>query len=124
MPALCSNSRMLMPLELGIGLRYLRARRRTRFASFITLASMLGIAVGVAALIVILSVMNGFENELRGRLLGMSAHASILGDEGIVENWEEVLAVVRADPAVAGAAPLATIEGMIRAEAGVVSGAR
>ena len=107
---------MLMPLELGIGLRYLRARRRTRFASFITLASMLGIAVGVAALIVILSVMNGFENELRGRLLGMSAHASISAEDGTLDDWQEVLSIVRADAGVAGAAPLATIEGMIRAD--------
>ncbi|MEO0579714.1 MAG: lipoprotein-releasing system transmembrane subunit LolC, partial [Pseudomonadota bacterium] len=68
---------MPLPLELGIGLRYLRARRRTRFASFITVASLFGIAVGVTALIVILSVMNGFENELRERLLGMTAHARL-----------------------------------------------
>ena len=60
---------MINPVELFVGLRYLRAKRRTRFVSFITLISLLGIGLGVAALIVILSVMNGFEGELRTRLL-------------------------------------------------------
>ncbi len=68
---------MLNPVELFVGLRYLRAKRRTAFVSFITLISLLGIALGVAALIVILSVMNGFEGELRNRLLSMSAHGEI-----------------------------------------------
>lgn len=107
---------MLMPLEIGLGLRYLRARRRTRIASFITVASLLGIAVGVAALIVILSVMNGFENELRGRLLGMTAHATITGGQRPLGDWRRVLDHASDDPAVAGAAPLVTIEGMIRAD--------
>ncbi|MBT8436405.1 MAG: ABC transporter permease, partial [Gammaproteobacteria bacterium] len=62
---------MKMPLEAFVGLRYTRAKRRNHFISFITLISMLGIALGVMALIVVLSVMNGFENELRGRILGM-----------------------------------------------------
>ena len=107
---------MLMPLELGLGLRYLRARRRTRIASFITLASLLGIAVGVAALIVILSVMNGFENELRGRLLGMTAHATVTGADGPLADWRRVLERAADDEAVAGAAPLVSIEGMISAD--------
>lgn len=107
---------MLLPLELGIGLRYLRARRRTRFASFITLASMLGIAVGVMALIVILSVMNGFENELRQRLLGMTAHARISASEGALEDWGAIRDEVLSLDAVAGAAPVTVIEGMIRNE--------
>ena len=67
---------MLKPVELFIGLRYLRAKRRTRFVSFITLISLLGISLGVAALIVILSVMNGFEGELRNRLLLSLIHIS------------------------------------------------
>ena len=74
---------MIQAHELFIGLRYLRAKRRTRFVSFITLISLLGIALGVAALIVILSVMNGFEGELRNRLLSMSAHGSVTGTEGV-----------------------------------------
>jgi lipoprotein-releasing system permease protein len=76
--------RMTNSAELFVGLRYLRAKRRTRFVSFITLISLVGIALGVAALIVILSVMNGFEGELRSRLLSMTAHGYVTGTEGQV----------------------------------------
>ncbi len=107
---------MLRPLEIGIGLRYLRARRRTRFASFITLASMLGIAVGVAALIVILSVMNGFENELRGRMLGMSAHVTVRAASGTLADAAALRARLLADADVVAAAPLTPLEGMIRGD--------
>ena len=78
---------MLNPVELFVGLRYLRAKRRTRFVSFITLISLIGIALGVAALIVILSVMNGFEGELRNRLLSMSAHGKVTAAEGTIADW-------------------------------------
>ncbi len=100
--------------ELFIGLRYLRAKRRTRFVSFITLISLLGIALGVAALIVILSVMNGFEGELRNRLLSMSAHGSVTGSEGVTDDWRSLLDAVNAQPGIAAAAPLVSMEGMIR----------
>ncbi len=107
---------MIRPLELGIGLRYLRARRRTRFVSFITLASSIGIAVGVAALIVILSVMNGFENELRTRLLGMTAHASLSGEDGTLADWPAVLERALEQPGVVAAAPYVEFEAMARSE--------
>ncbi len=107
------------PLELAIGFRYLRARRRTRFVSFITLASSIGIAIGVAALIVILSVMNGFENELRGRLLSMTAHASVTGAKGTLERWPRVLGRVREQPGVLAAAPYVEFEAMARSRAGL-----
>ncbi|MEL7535456.1 MAG: lipoprotein-releasing ABC transporter permease subunit [Pseudomonadota bacterium] len=108
---------MPLPLELGIGLRYLRARRRTRFASFITVASLFGIAVGVTALIVILSVMNGFENELRERLLGMTAHARLRAPAGeMIDDWRALRQRVLAVDEVTAAAPVTPIEGMIRAE--------
>ena len=68
---------MFKPLEVYVGLRYTRARRRNHFISFISLSSMLGIALGVTALITVLSVMNGFEKELRERILGMASHATI-----------------------------------------------
>ncbi len=77
---------------------------------------MLGIAVGVMALIVILSVMNGFENELRQRLLGMTAHARISASEGALEDWGAIRDEVLSLDAVAGAAPVTVIEGMIRNE--------
>ena len=105
---------MINPVELFVGLRYLKAKRRTRFVSFITLISLAGIALGVAALIVILSVMNGFEGELRSRLLSMSAHGSVTGSEGITDDWRGLIAKVTEHPGVAAAAPLVQMEGMIQ----------
>ena len=106
---------MINPVELFVGLRYLRAKRRTRFVSFITLISLLGIALGVAALIVILSVMNGFEGELRGRLLSMSAHGFVTGPEGVTNDWRRLVDDVQAEEGVAAAAPVVELEGMIQA---------
>ncbi len=105
---------MINPVELFVGLRYLRAKRRTRFVSFITLISLLGIALGVAALIVILSVMNGFEGELRNRLLSMSAHGSVTGRNGVTEDWRALVDEVGKEPGVLAAAPLIQLEGMIQ----------
>ena len=105
---------MLNPVELFVGLRYLRAKRRTRFVSFITLISLVGIALGVAALIVILSVMNGFEGELRNRLLSMSAHGKVTAAEGAVTDWQLLVEQVAAEPGVAAAAPFVQVEGMIQ----------
>jgi len=105
---------MINPVELFIGLRYLRAKRRTRFVSFITLISLLGIALGVAALIVILSVMNGFEGELRSRLLSMSAHGQVSGSAGVTEDWRSLLGEVNSHAGVAAAAPIVRMEGMMQ----------
>jgi len=105
---------MINPVELFVGLRYLRAKRRTRFVSFITLISLIGIALGVAALIVILSVMNGFEGELRGRLLSMSAHGTVSRSSGVTEDWETLVEEVNAEPGVTAAAPFVQMEGMIQ----------
>jgi lipoprotein-releasing system permease protein len=105
---------MINPVELFIGLRYLRAKRRTRFVSFITLISLIGIALGVAALIVILSVMNGFEGELRSRLLSMSAHGSVTGTDGVASDWRQLVTEVEAEEGVAAAAPVVELEGMIQ----------
>lgn len=105
---------MINPVELFVGLRYLRSKRRTRFVSFITLISLLGISLGVAALIVILSVMNGFEGELRSRLLSMSAHGSISGSGGVTRDWQALVADINAEPGVVAAAPFIQMEGMIR----------
>ncbi len=105
---------MLNPVELFIGLRYLRAKRRTRFVSFITLISLIGIALGVAALIVILSVMNGFEGELRNRLLSMSAHGTVNATEEPLENWRSLVDEISAEPGVDAAAPYVQMEGMIQ----------
>jgi len=92
----------------------LRAKRRTRFVSFITLISLIGIALGVAALIVILSVMNGFEGELRNRLLSMSAHGKVTATEGAIADWPTLVGEVAAEPGVTSAAPFVQVEGMIQ----------
>ena len=112
---------MINPVELFVGLRYLRAKRRTRFVSFITLISLLGISLGVAALIVIMSVMNGFEGELRSRLLSMSAHGSITGSGGVTRDWQALVADIRAEPGVVAAAPIIQMEGMIQSRGDLFS---
>ena len=104
---------MLNPVELFVGLRYLRAKRRTRFVSFITLISLAGIALGVAALIVILSVMNGFEGELRSRLLSMSAHGTVSSSNAI-QDWKSLVDEIEAEEGVRAAAPFVPMEGMIQ----------
>ncbi len=106
---------MIKAVELFVGLRYLRAKRRTRFVSFITGISLAGIALGVAALIVILSVMNGFEGELRSRLLSMTAHGFVSGDDGRVSDWTRLRDAVLAEDGVQAAAPVVEMEGMVRA---------
>ena len=105
---------MINPVELFVGLRYLRAKRRTRFVSFITLISLAGVALGVAALIVILSVMNGFEGELRSRLLSMSAHGFVTGPDRVTRDWQELITEVESQPGIAAAAPVVEMEGMIQ----------
>ena len=106
--------RMINSAELFVGLRYLRAKRRTRFVSFITLISLAGIALGVAALIVILSVMNGFEGELRDRLLSMTAHGYVTGSERELDAWPQVREQMLLEAGVVSAAPVVQMEGMIR----------
>jgi lipoprotein-releasing system permease protein len=104
---------MYRPLQLFVGLRYTRAKRRNHFISFISLTSMLGIALGVTALITVLSVMNGFEAELRQRILGMTAHATISGYSGTLDNWQELSEIANRHPQVIGTAPYIQKEGML-----------
>ncbi|MEQ1638232.1 MAG: lipoprotein-releasing ABC transporter permease subunit [Methylococcales bacterium] len=107
---------MFKPLILYIGLRYTRAKRRTQFISFITLTSVLGIALGVTALIAVLSVMNGFEAELRERILGMTSHITISGDNETLENWPALNEQVKGAPHVLGAAPFVNGQVMLSAD--------
>jgi len=104
---------MKLPLEIFVGLRYTRAKRRNHFISFISLISMLGIALGVMALIVVLSVMNGFENELRGRILGMVSHVTISSFRGPLDDWRELREKTLQHADVIGAAPYVEGEAMI-----------
>lgn len=101
------------PYELYIGLRYTRAKRRNHFISFISLISMLGIALGVAALIVVLSVMNGFQDELRNRILGVAAHIEITGFDNMLADWQKLAGEVRRVPEVKASAPYVMGQGLL-----------
>jgi len=103
----------LRPYELFIGLRYTRAKRRNHFISFISLISMLGMGLGVMALIVVLSVMNGFQKEIRERMLGASPHLEVVADGGRMYDWQAVLDRVAQHPQVAAAAPYVAGQGML-----------
>jgi len=104
---------MFHPPALFIGLRYVRTRSQGFFVSFISWVSMLGVCVGVAALITVLSVMNGFEAELRGRLLSLASHATLSGPPERMRNWHELAAKARAVPGVVGAAPYVETRAML-----------
>ncbi len=105
---------MFQPISLFVGLRYMRAKRRNHFISFISLTSMIGIALGVATLITVLSVMNGFEKELQERILGFVSHATIEDWGGEFENWEEVVESSLQNPEVTGAAPFIEQETLLK----------
>ncbi|MFC7300980.1 lipoprotein-releasing ABC transporter permease subunit [Cognatiluteimonas weifangensis] len=96
---------MFKPIPVAIGLRYLRAKRRNGFISFISMASILGIAIGVAALITTLAVMSGFQREIRDRMLQMAAHATVSADGEAMTHWRQAVDEARRDPRVVGAAP-------------------
>lgn len=103
---------MFRPLSIYIGTRYTRAKRRNHFISFISLTSMIGLALGVLAMIVVLSVMNGFQKEMSSRILGMVPHAVISGLEPL-DDWQAVAAAVKRSPQVLAAVPFAELEGML-----------
>ncbi|KFL37807.1 lipoprotein-releasing ABC transporter permease subunit [Arenimonas donghaensis] len=105
---------MLPNLSLAIGLRYLRAKRRNGFISFISMASILGIIIGVMALITTISVMSGFQQELRDRILGMVAHATVSGLDGPLQDWPRAVALAGEDPRVLGAAPYVETESLLQ----------
>jgi lipoprotein-releasing system permease protein len=102
---------MLQPYELFVGLRYTRAKRRNHFISFISLISILGIALGVTALITVMAVMNGFEKELRERILGAASHATITLYEEPMQEWQQLADAASEHPQVEGAAPY--VEGQV-----------
>ncbi len=105
---------MFKPIPVAIGLRYLRAKRRNGFISFISLASILGIALGVAALITTLAVMSGFQREIRDRMLQMAAHATVSADDGdVMQDWPLAVRSAMADKRVAGAAPYVETWGLL-----------
>jgi lipoprotein-releasing system permease protein len=99
--------------ELFIGLRYTRAKRRNHFISFISLTSMVGIALGVAALIVVLSVMNGFQHELRTRILGVASHIQITTGNNSLSDWPAMVRFAQGSKQIKAAAPYIMAQGML-----------
>lgn len=104
---------MFRPYEMFVGMRYLRSRSRNRFVSFISLISVLGIALAVAVLIVVLSVMNGFEHEVRTRILSVVSHGTISGMGGELMDWEILHQLAEQDPNVVASAPFIGGQGML-----------
>ncbi|WP_223579087.1 lipoprotein-releasing ABC transporter permease subunit [Kangiella taiwanensis] len=105
---------MRLPFSLFVGLRYTRAKRRDHFISFISLISMIGIALGVMVLITVMSVMNGFERELRDRILGMAPHVLVSGVGSNIEDWQALEQTVLENPNVIGASPYIQSETMFQ----------
>lgn len=104
---------MMRPTEVYLALRYLRARQRNLFVSIFSLISIVGLAIGVVVLITVLSVMNGFGTELKQRILGMTAHITILDRAGGIDDWQRVADDISATAQVSGAAPFVRGEGML-----------
>ena len=94
-------------------MRYTRAKRQNHYISFISLASMLGIALGIAALITVMSVMNGFQKEVRARILGVSSHVQIMGAEGGLTKWQAVRELAMKNPDVVATAPFVDGQGLL-----------
>jgi lipoprotein-releasing system permease protein len=99
--------------ELFIGLRYTRAKRRNHFISFISLISLLGITLGMTALITVMSVMNGFQKEVRTRILGVASHVQVSGIDGTLTGWRRVAGETLRHPEVEAAAPFVSAQGMV-----------
>jgi lipoprotein-releasing system permease protein len=101
------------PLPVFVGLRYVRTRRQGFFVSFISWISMAGVCLGVAALITIISVMNGFEGELRNRLVSLTAHATVSGPPERLADWQQVTSRIRTVAGVEGVAPFIDVQAML-----------
>jgi len=102
---------MFKPLELFIGLRYLRAKRRNHFISFISMSSVIGISLGIVVIITVLSVMNGFQSEIRDRMLQMTAHATLLELDGSLADWQSIAERLQGHEDIVAQAPF--VEGQV-----------
>ncbi|WP_028117357.1 lipoprotein-releasing ABC transporter permease subunit LolE [Ferrimonas senticii] len=105
---------MAKRLALQIGWRFWRGRNNNGFVSFISLSSVVGIALGVAVLIVVLSAMNGFERELKDRLLAVVPHGEFIAGDGALQDWQGLAAAAMAAPEVVAAAPVVPIQGLLQ----------
>ena len=104
---------MLRPIEIAIALRYMRSRNKNRFISFISLISIFGIAIAVAVLIIVLSVMNGFEYEVRTKILSVVSHGAITGGAGRLDDWRQVRKIAENHPETASVARFVSGQGML-----------
>ncbi len=116
---MASAARAFAPFEWMIALRYLRPKRREAFVSVISIISFVGIAVGVATLIIVMAVMNGFRHDLLSRILGLQGHVVVQGLEGNLANYDELAARIRAVPGVVNVTP--AVDGQVMATAGGIS---
>ncbi len=104
---------MFYPLSLALGLRYTRAKQRNHFISFISWVSLLGIALGVMVLITVLSVMNGFDREIKTRILDMVPQVTLTGENGVLNNWQDLAKTLPGEDHIVAAAPFIQGEGMM-----------
>lgn len=116
---MADTTRAFAPFEWMIALRYLRAKRKESFVSVISGFSLVGIALGVATLIIVMAVMNGFRHELLSRILGLSGHVVVQGYGGELMNFDAAAAKVRAVPGVVRVSPV--VDGQVMATANSVS---
>ena len=110
---------MFYPLSVFIGLRYTKSKRNNQFVSFVSLFSTGGIILGVLALITVLSVMNGFEGELKQRILGAIPHAKLTNDSQTIDNWQQRIDSIPADPLVVNIEPMINAEAILQSKTGL-----
>ena len=108
-----------MSYEFFINLRYLRAKRKQVFVSIITFISIAGIFLGVAALIIVLAVMNGFETDLRNKILGINSHIVLMEYQGMMKNYVQVMQEVKEVPGVVATTPFIYSQAMLKSENGM-----
>ncbi|MEI6095387.1 MAG: lipoprotein-releasing ABC transporter permease subunit [Gammaproteobacteria bacterium] len=111
---------MLKPIALFIGLRYTRARKKSHFVSFISLSSMLGIGLGVMVLITVLSVMNGFDEEIHKRFFGMAPEVTITGQDGVIHDWKTLAQDLSKHPDIKAVGPYVSSQGILTSSGQVV----
>jgi len=104
---------MFRPLELFIGSRYLRAKRRNHFISFISIIAVFSLALGITVIITVMSVMNGFQHEIKDRILSMTAHATVLELDGKLRDWQKIEQDLKDNPVIKGTAPYVQGQAMI-----------
>lgn len=110
---------MFNKFEIMVGLRYLKAKQKNSFISFISLISILGITLGVAALITVLSVINGFQRDIRAKIIGVTSHMQVTNNSGMLSNWQQIAAIAQSNPQILGSAPYIDGQALVSFDGGV-----